>query len=157
MHPLDGPYSWPQLIDAAADIYNGFVFWSILSSLGVVVWYFPLWHMGLSGYEIMVMSTVSPLLLGVPIFRFTVIQNLRWIHLSSLVGLLAWLVKDPTNRLMVVGFAVSMSCLAWSATWYAERGQSMRLNTKILAWAIGLIVSSIAKFANQTNNPVWPI
>ena len=26
-----------------------------------------------------------------------------------------------------------------------------------MAWCIGLILSSIAKFANQTNNPLWPI
>jgi hypothetical protein len=113
--------------------------------------------MGISGYEVMVMSTVSPLLLGIPSLRSLVIQNVRWVHLSSLVGLLAWLVKDPANRLFTVGFAVWMSCMAWSATWYAERGQPGRLNARILAWTIGLILSSIAKFANHTNNPVWPI
>jgi endonuclease/exonuclease/phosphatase family metal-dependent hydrolase len=155
--PFKGPYLWSELIDAAADIYNGFVFWSLLSSLALLVWYFPLWHMGLSGYEVMVMSTVSPFLLGIPFLRSIVIQNVRWVHLSSLVGLLAWLVKDPANRLFTVGFAVWMSCMAWSATWYAERGYSGRLNTRILAWAVGLVLSSIAKFANHTNNPVWPI
>lgn len=146
-----------MLVDAAADIYNGFVFWSILSSLGILVWYFPLWHMGISGYEVMVMSTVSPLLLGIPFVRSMVIRNVRWVHLSSLAGLLAWLVKDPASRLFTVGFAVWMSCMAWSATWYAERGQPGRLNARILAWTAGLILSSIAKFANHTNNPVWPI
>jgi hypothetical protein len=40
---------------------------------------------------------------------------------------------------------------------YAERGQAGRLNARILAWAVGLVVSSIAKFANHTNNPVWLI
>jgi hypothetical protein len=155
--PFEGPYSWSGLLDAAADVYNGYVFWSILSSLGILVWYFPLWHMGISGYEVMVMSSVSPLLLGIPVVRSVVINNVRWVHMSSLAGLLAWLVKDPANRLFTVGFAVWMSCMAWSATWYAERGQSGRLNARILAWAVGLIVSSIAKFANHTNNPVWPI
>lgn len=113
--------------------------------------------MGISGYEVMVMSTVSPVLLGIPFLRSIVIKNVRWVHLSSLVGLLAWLVKVPASRLFTVGFAVWMSCMAWSATWYAERGQPGRLNARILAWAIGLILSSIAKFANHTNNPVWPI
>lgn len=155
--PFIGPYSWSGLLDAAADIYNGFVFWSMLSSLGVLVWYFPLWHMGISGYEAMVMSTVSPILLGIPFVRSEAVKNSRWVHMSALVGLLAWLVKDPAYRLFTVGFAVSMSCMAWTATWYAERGQTERLNARILAWTIGLIVSSVAKFANHTNNPVWPI
>jgi hypothetical protein len=113
--------------------------------------------MGISGYEVLVMSSVSPLLLSIPVLRAVVIKNFRWVHMSSLVGLLAWLVKDPANRLFTVGFAVWMSCMAWSATWYAERGNSGRLSAKILAWGVGLIVSSIAKFANHTNNPIWPI
>jgi endonuclease/exonuclease/phosphatase family metal-dependent hydrolase len=145
------------VLDAAADIYNGFVFWSILTSLGLLVWYFPLWHMGISGYEVMVMSTISPLLLGIPPLRSLVIKNIRWVHMSSLAGLLAWLVRDPANRLFTVGFALWMGCMAWSATWYAERGNSNRLQTRVLAWTAGLTLSSIAKFANRTNNPVWPI
>jgi hypothetical protein len=145
------------VLDAAADIYNGFVFWSILTSLGVTVWYFPLWHMGLSGYEAIIMATMSPLFLGIPFVRSAVIKNIQWVHFSSLAGILAWLVPDPTNRLLTVGFGVAMSCMAWSATWYAERGNSSRLQARILAWSVGLVLSSIAKFANRTNNPIWPI
>jgi endonuclease/exonuclease/phosphatase family metal-dependent hydrolase len=113
--------------------------------------------MGISGYEVMVMSTISPLLLGIPPVRSLVIKNIRWVHMSSLVGLLAWLVRDPANRLFTVGFAVWMGCMAWSATWYADRGHSSRLQTRVLAWTIGFTLSSISKFANYTNNPIWPI
>ncbi|KIV96631.1 hypothetical protein PV10_00470 [Exophiala mesophila] len=154
---FDGPYYWPAILDAAADIYCGFVFWSILTSLGVLVWYFPLWHMGISGYEVMIMTTLSPILLAVPFLRSAIIQNIRWVHLSSLAGLLAWNVKNQANRLFTVGFAVGAGCLTWSALWYAERRNTPRLQARILAFGIGLILSSIAKFANQTNNPVWPI
>jgi hypothetical protein len=103
------------------------------------------------------MSSISPVLLGIPFLRSIITRNVRLVHLTSLIGLLAWLVKDPANRLFTVGFALWMSCMAWSATFYAERGQSGRLNTRILAWTVGLVLSSIAKFANHTNNPVWPI
>lgn len=113
--------------------------------------------MGISGYEAMIMSTLSPLLLGIPFLRSLVIKNIRWFHMSSVVGLLAWLVRDPANRLFTVGFAVWMGCMAWSATWYSERGNSTRLQTRVLAWTIGFILSSVSKFANHTNNPIWPI
>lgn len=113
--------------------------------------------MGISGYEVLVMSTVSPFLLGISSLRSMVIKNIRLVHLSSLVGLLAWLVVDPAYRLFTVGFAVWMSCMAWAATFYAERGQPARLESRVLAWSIGLLLSSIAKFANGTNNPIWPI
>ena len=113
--------------------------------------------MGLSGYEGMVMCTVSPFLLGIGSLRTIVIKNLRFVHLSSLVGLAAYLVQDPTFRFFSVAFSVSMSCLAWSATLFAERAQPARLESRAMAFAMGLIASSIAKFAFWTNNPIWPI
>ncbi|QSZ31418.1 hypothetical protein DSL72_000983 [Monilinia vaccinii-corymbosi] len=149
-------FSWPEAFDAAADVYNGFVFWSMLTSLGIVVWYFPLWHMGISGYEVMVMCTVSPLFLGIRSVRALVVKNLRICHLISLAGLFAYQVKNPAPRLFIVAFGIWMSCTSWAATWYASAGQPGRLESKISAWAIGLIASSVVKFAFRTNNPIWP-
>ena len=113
--------------------------------------------MGISGYEVFVMATVSPFLLLVTSIRSLVIENVRIVHLLSLSGLLAYLVRSPEYRLFAVGFGVSMSCLAWSATWYAERGNPARLASRVSSFCIGLIASNIAKFAFWTNNPIWPI
>lgn len=105
----------------------------------------------------MVMCTISPFLLCSSSVRSIVIKHVRYVHLLSLTGLLAYLVKTPELRLFAVGFGVSMTCLAWSATWYAERFQAARLDARVLAWSIGLLASSVAKFASHTNNPIWPI
>lgn len=113
--------------------------------------------MGISGYEVIVMCTISPFLLCSESLGILITKNLRYIHLLSLTGLLAYLAVTPEIRLFAVGFGVSMSCLAWSATWYSERSQTARLEARSLAWVIGLIVSSLAKFAFHTSNPVWPI
>lgn len=118
---------------------------------------FPLWHMGISGYEAFVMSTVSPFLLAIYPLRALVMKNVRIVHLISLVGLLAYLVKGPELRLLSVAFGVSMSCLGWSALWYGERASPVRLENRILAWGAGLIASNVAKFAFWSNNPIWPI
>ena len=109
--------------------------------------------MGISGYEALVMTTASPFLLAIPFIRSLTMKNLRWAHLSSLVGLVAWNVKDPANRAFTVGFAVWMACIAWSATFHSK----VNLESRVMAWSIGLILSSISKFANYTNNPIWPI
>ena len=154
---LDQRFTWNDTFDAVADTYNGFVFWSMLTSLGLCVWYFPLWYMGISGYEVFVMSTVSPYFLGIGPFRRLVIRNIRTVHYLSLSGLLAYLVVRPQARLALVGFGVSMACLAWSATWYAERGNPVRLEHRALAWIAGLILSSVTKFTFHTNNPIWPV
>ncbi|KAF2400129.1 calcofluor white hypersensitive protein precursor [Trichodelitschia bisporula] len=150
-------FSLASALDAAADVYNGFVFWSVLTSLGLCVWYFPLWHMGISGYEVLVMTTISPFLLASSPLRSFVIRNVRFVHLISLVGVASFLVTSPVNRLFAVGFGVSVSCLAWSATFFAERAQPHRLEARALAFGLGLVASSIAKFAFHTNNPIWPI
>ncbi|KAH8819665.1 calcofluor white hypersensitive protein-like protein [Xylogone sp. PMI_703] len=150
-------FSWPDAIDAAADVYNGFVFWSILTSLGLCVWYFPLWHMGISGYEALVMSTVSPFLLGIGPLRRLALKNLRAVHFLGIAGLLAYRVEDPVYRLFTVGFSVWMSCFAWVAIWTSEVYQPGRLEIKISAWLIGLLASTVIKFAWQTSNPIWPI
>jgi endonuclease/exonuclease/phosphatase family metal-dependent hydrolase len=154
---FDGPYYWPAVIDAAADIFSGYVYWSILTSLGVIIWYFPLWHMGISGFEVFVLAPAAPLWLAIPALRALVINNIRVVHLLSVVGVLAWLVHNPVYRLFTVGFAVSIGSISWTATWYAERGNNKRLQNRILAWTIGLVLSSIAKFANYGNNPIWPV
>ena len=113
--------------------------------------------MGISGYEVMVMCTISPFLLCIGPLRSLIVKNIWIVNLLSAAGLVAYLVPSPEYRLFTVGFGVSSACLAWSATWYAERSQPARLNARILAWIAGLVMSSIAKFAFHTNNPVWPI
>ncbi|RYO76819.1 hypothetical protein DL766_010076 [Monosporascus sp. MC13-8B] len=153
---FEADFRWIQVADTVAEIYHGFVFWSMLTSLGLVIWYFPLWHMGISGYEALVMTTVSPIILGVKPLRSFVTNNLRLCHLLSLVGVAAYLLKDPTYRLFTVGFGVAMACLSWATT-FSESGYAGGLEAKILAWIVGLVMSSSAKFAWQTNNPIWPI
>lgn len=103
------------------------------------------------------MSTVSPFLLAIPSLKPVVLRNLRTVHLLSLVGLLAYLVTNPVVRLSAVGFAVGMQCLAWSATFYSESVHEGRLESRILAWLAGLLMSAVVKFIWQTNNPIWPI
>ncbi|THZ17481.1 calcofluor white hypersensitive protein [Aureobasidium pullulans] len=149
-------YSKGDMLDALADVYLGFTFWSVLTGLGLLIWYFPLWHMGISGYEAFVMAPISPFLLGITSIRRTVVHNIRLVHFLSLSGLVAFLIPKPEYRLFAVGFSIFMSSLAWSATWWSERAQPARLESRISAFSLGLLTSSVAKYACQTNNPIWP-
>lgn len=128
-----------------------------MTGLPVLVWYFPLWHMGISGYEVAIVAVISPLFFAIPSLRYAATKNLRALHLISLVSLLAYKFQDPANRLFVTAFALATTCAAWTATFFAERGNTPRLETRIMAWGIGLIMSVVAKFACSTNNPLWPI
>ena len=118
---------------------------------------FPLWHMGLSGYEAFIMCTISPFLLTIAPVRKFASQNIRIVHLLSLSGVFAYLFKVPEYRLFAVSLGVSAACFAWVATFNAYRTQQLQLKAKIFAFGSGLILSSVAKFAFHTNNPIWPV
>ncbi|KAL4945171.1 hypothetical protein BDV06DRAFT_185420 [Aspergillus oleicola] len=150
-------FFWSEVFDAAADAYNGFVYWTNWTSLPVLVWYFPLWYMGISGYEVVILAYVSPILLAIPALKSLAVKNPRIFHFLSLSGFLAYKVQDPANRLFLSTFAVSCSCITFAATLFGDRAQQSRLESRVFAWGIGLIMSSIAKFAGKTNNPAWPI
>ena len=113
--------------------------------------------MGISGYEVFVMSTISPFLLSIVPIRNFATQNIRILHLVSLSGLLAYLVTTPEYRLFAVSLGVSMACLAWATTFNAYRMRQPQLEAKMFAFGSGLILSSVAKFASYTNNPIWPV
>ena len=113
--------------------------------------------MGISGYEVAIMSTLSPFILCSRSLRPILVKNVRYVHLTTLVGLLAYQVKTPELRLLTVSVAVAAGCLGWTATWIGERGSASHLESRCLAWVIGLMLSSLSKFANYTNNPLWPI
>jgi hypothetical protein len=112
--------------------------------------------MGISGYEAFVMSTISPFFLTIRPLRSIIVSNLRIIHLLSLSGIAAYLVVDPVQRLIAVGFGVAMGCLGWAGTLYSEAVHDVRFESKILGWMVGLILSTTVKFAWRSNNPIWP-
>ncbi|GAO17730.1 hypothetical protein UVI_02033320 [Ustilaginoidea virens] len=112
--------------------------------------------MGISGYEAFVLVSVSPILLVGPV-RSAIVNNQRAVHLLSLSGIAAYLVLDPARRLLTVGFGVAMSTMGWVSTLHAESIHEARFESKLLGLLVGLILSSTAKFAWKTNNPVWPI
>ncbi|KAK0290635.1 Protein cwh43 [Friedmanniomyces endolithicus] len=155
---FDPQFRWGEMLDAVADVYIGFIFWSVITSLGLVCWYFPLWHMGLSGYEIAILSSISPFLLGIPAFRRHIADAMPGSYLlNGLAGLLAYLVVSPEWRLATVSAGVWTGCLGLVGSLWRDKNDAAKLEARISAWAIGLIASSIAKFAFWTNNPVWPI
>src|SRR5688572_19707774 len=113
--------------------------------------------MGISGFEAFIMCTVSPFLLGIGPLRSLVVNNLRIVHLLSLVGVASYQVTSMIPRLCAVGFGLGMACLGWAATLSSSRAQDVRFESKVLGLMLGLILSSTAKFAWKTNNPIWPI
>ncbi|KAJ2683400.1 Protein cwh43, partial [Coemansia spiralis] len=147
----------PQTRHFLADTYLAFVFWTVLTSLGLCVWYFPLWHMGISGYELALLSDAAPVLLGVPVVR-RVLRRHRGIAAAvGLAGIAAYAVADPAQRLLAVAAGTAGVMLGLGSVLYEDRVPAAgRLERDILAWEAGLVVSVAVRMLFQTNNPAWP-
>lgn len=129
----------------------------MLTSLALLIWYFPLWHMGISGYEAFLLVTISPLLLGSRTICSTVYSYRGYFHLLSLVGIASWVIVDPAARLATTATGISLSILTWTATWASEKGRMGTLEYSALVWILGLLLHTVIKMAWWTENPIWPI
>ncbi|KAJ2083184.1 Protein cwh43 [Coemansia sp. RSA 988] len=147
----------PPMRHFLADTYLAFVFWTVLTSLGLCVWYFPLWHMGISGYEVALLADTAPVLLGVPALRRLLRQHRAIAATLGLVGVAAYVVASPTQRMLTVAIGSAGVMLGLGATLYEDRIPGTgRLDKDIHAWEAGLLVSVAVRMLFQTNNPAWP-
>ncbi|KAK9495605.1 Frag1/DRAM/Sfk1 family-domain-containing protein [Lipomyces doorenjongii] len=150
-------FSIGGLLRFTIDVYNSFVFWSVLTSLGVLIWYFPLWYMGISGYEVTLLSSIAPVLLGLPFAAILFAKFPQIAQLGQLIGVAAYLVPGPSDRLLTVTAGVMFGTIALSIEFWNVTARPFLGLSKATAFSIGFILSVIAKFAFYANNPIWPI
>ncbi|KAJ1934457.1 Protein cwh43, partial [Linderina macrospora] len=139
-----------------ADTYLSFIFWTVLISLGLCIWYFPLWHMGISGYEALLLSDIAPVLLGIGPLRRLLRHHRGISALLGLVGVFAYAAQDPLQRLVLVAVGTAGVMLSLASVLYEDRVPATgRLDRDIQAWEAGLLLSIAVRMFFQTNNPVW--
>ncbi|KAF8440284.1 Frag1/DRAM/Sfk1 family-domain-containing protein [Boletus edulis BED1] len=138
----------------AADVYLSYLFWSIITSLLTTLFYFSVWELGLSGAEAALFTYFTPALLGITPLRNWALT--KWgrvtLRVLSLIGLAAYRIDDPLERLWAVIGANIAILLSQMADWTTGDGayQGFLLG-------VGLVLSSLSKHANHSNNPVWPM
>ncbi|CAG8577901.1 10965_t:CDS:2 [Cetraspora pellucida] len=137
--------------------YRPFVFWSMLTALALLIWYFPLWHMGISGFEVFLLVTITPVFLAYDFMRKIVFKYRGFFHLLSLMGIASYTFKDPVYRLVLSSFGIGISLLTWFATWFGNRSKNSQLEYDISVWSLGLLLHNVIKMAWYSNNPIWPI
>jgi hypothetical protein len=98
-----------------------YLFWSIITSLLTALFYFSVWELGLSGAEAALFVYLSPVLLGITPLRNWAVT--RWgrvtLRTLSLVGLAAYKLDDPLDRLWAVIAANVTVLLSEVADWTA--------------------------------------
>ncbi|KAH8555376.1 calcofluor white hypersensitive protein [Umbelopsis sp. PMI_123] len=148
--------AWKRLQGYVGEIYLAFVFWSMLTSLGLLIWYFPLFNMGISGYEALLFVTLSPCLLGYRSVQVTVYKNRYLFHILSLTGVASYFIETPSRRLIVTAFGVSTCVLTWMATFIGSSADPVQFERNVLVWGTGLLFFNLVKLAWATESPIWP-
>lgn len=147
------PPEQSSFIYIAVNVFSSFMFWTTLTSLLCMLWHFPLWYLGISGYEAVVLATLSPFLVNLPLVSVLVGQY--GVLLSYLLSIGAYLIETPESRLITVAIATSISVMVFTL-------QLNALNKETIAnfsytWSLGLILSVIVKMGFWSNNPFWAI
>ncbi|KAJ7674200.1 Frag1/DRAM/Sfk1 family-domain-containing protein [Mycena rosella] len=147
------PPSCKLAVSFVSSVYLSYIFWSIFTSLIPTLFYFSVWELGISGHELALLTTLSPIFLSVTPF-------LSWarsrdgatlLHVLSLLGLAAFVLDKPAYRLGVVSFASAVVMIKEVTNWAAADVEYQSILT-----GLGLLLSSLLKQANHSNNPVWP-
>lgn len=93
--------------------------------------YFSVWELGLSGQELALLSSLSPILLAIPPFKAWAYarEGRTVLHVLTLVGLVAYLSSSPTVRLLLVSFANSVASLNAAADWFGGDDEGFACRT----------------------------
>ena len=107
------------------------MFWSVFTALTPSLFYFSVWELGLSGQELALLSSLSPLLLGIPPFKGWAYakEGRTVLHVLTLVGLAAYLSPSPIARLLLASFANSAASLNAAAEWFGGDDEGFAYRT----------------------------
>ncbi|KGK39540.1 hypothetical protein CAS74_002940 [Pichia kudriavzevii] len=147
-------------IQIMINIVNAYMFWTIFTALFLCIWYFPLWYMGISGYELVIITSLSPILLKfkkLREFAYTYPNKIRFY--ACIFGVGSFMISDPMLRLfsISIGNALSFIGLTSEVALLGMTKSSTIIRSYATTFMLGLTLTSIGKFAYWTNNPVWPI
>lgn len=151
--------SVPPFMDTTAHfalvVYQSFMLWTSLTALLCIIWHFPLWYMGISGYEAGILSVLLSALMYLP--YSPQIMHQYGSLLITFTSLGSYLVTVPEKRLITIGFGVGLACmnLVYNFQYALKSKEAVRKFS--IAWCLGLALSVILKMGNYSNNPLWPI
>ena len=146
------------LFEIVINTINAFMFWSVITGLPLVVWYFSLWELAFSGFEVSIVANIFTFLLLIPFVKkfFTYYPQVsRFIGVLAGVG--SYKIHQEDYRLLANGIACVFMWISLANEVHCYSFDNKRGKVYATTFTLGLILTSIAKFANYTNNPIWPI
>lgn len=151
---VDEKVCYDSFLYLFVNTFNAFIFWSNLTALTCCIWHFPLWYMGISGYEGAILGYMGPIILYLPMVQL-IIRN-HGFMLGAIIGIGSYAIRKPETRLIAIaiGTAITMANFAFNLIKISDY---RNLRSYILTWSYGLVLSVIVKMGFYSNNPIWPI
>ena len=120
----------------------GFLWWSVFEALFPMLWFFPLCALQVSGYEPIILLSLSPLLsLWAPLRQaLATPPALLMLRLLTLVGVASYQSPTPLARLVVLAVGNSFGLLAFISMWW-DRSRLDRLADTL---TVGLVQDTFA-------------
>lgn len=146
--------SYDSFLYVLVNTFNAFIFWSNLTALVCSIWHFPLWYMGISGYEAAILGYTGPIILYLPFVPLVIRKH--GFMLGAIIGVGSYAIRRPETRLITVsiGTAITMANFALNLIKISDY---QNLLSYVLSWTFGLVISVIIKMGFYSNNPIWPI
>ncbi|GAA5867656.1 hypothetical protein JCM3774_001547, partial [Rhodotorula dairenensis] len=150
----------------AADVYLGFLFWTAVTALGPMIFYSAVWAMGLSGDEILLFCCISPFLLVLPPLRrlfarpgignLGVLVSVASVYAGDTDGEAGASEGEGAARLRWTALGLAWATMGHVAAWWQVRTDDRKLENRTTTLLLGLVLSTVVKFANFSLNPLWP-
>lgn len=149
----------PPRFGFVISVLNWTLWWSVMSSVGAMLWYFPLWYMDISGYEAYLLTLFSPIILCVPPLRWFFETLPQVAFVGQMIAVIAYWEPSPPTRMMYVGIGSGFATIALATTFHSAAKSSRKwvLISQSATFVIGLLITVAIRIRMHTNNPFWPI
>ncbi|CAM4752299.1 unnamed protein product [Rotaria magnacalcarata] len=116
------------------ELFFGYIFWTIFFGIGPMVMFFPMVKLAIDGYEVLILSLASPIILSISLVNSIAESNVGklLIRIFVIISLLSFQIEEPVIRLFILSCgtcAVMIDlCTSLNSRYYAYRS--------IVAWTL---------------------
>ncbi len=139
--------------------WSAMLFWTHVTALPMTVWYFPLWKLGLSGYEMYLLAYFSPLLIANRRARALFSNRFFAVWFPMFVSgtctfLGSYYVWSPQTRLALTALSTSLSFIDLIVRSTQSRS-IVEKSSLATTYILGLVGTLVLRGFNSSINPLW--
>ncbi len=147
-----GSFSW--IIGLFAEIWLGYVCWSLIVELVSSVYFLNLATLSINASILFLGVFFTPVLLGNRSLRQKIFENLTIVQGAMIVGIIGYFIPNAFLRAVFLGIGVGSAMLSQIGEWLISNERRERA-----AWGflLGLLLLIALRWAFISRNPLWAL